>query len=136
MYIFEAAIELLEYNFSKSKITKERYLELFHSLSKERASLGLGEKIEIKTPNNPLQSHQAIRAMIGLGAKEGKSIQYLGVRPAYHSLEDSNYGFLRGTQIEFLNLELSYSEHKVEVEDATILSIVSIAQRSYFVDNL
>ncbi|MFA5460741.1 MAG: DUF4105 domain-containing protein [Sulfurimonas sp.] len=136
MYIFEAAIELLEYNFSKSKITKERYLELFHSLSKERASLGLGEKIEIKTPNNPLQSHQAIRAMIGLGAKEGKSVQYLGVRPAYHSLEDSNYGFLRGTQIEFLNLELSYSEHKVEVEDATILSIVSIAQRSYFFDNL
>jgi hypothetical protein len=136
MYILEAAIELLEYNFSKSKITKERYLELFHSLSKERASLGLGEKIEIKTPNNPLQSHQAIRAMIGLGAKEGKSIQYLGVRPAYHSLEDSNYGFLRGTQIEFLNLELSYSEHKVEVEDATILSIVSIAQRSYFFDNL
>ncbi|HUH42401.1 MAG TPA: DUF4105 domain-containing protein [Sulfurimonas sp.] len=136
MYIFEAAIELLEYNFSKSKITKERYLELFHSLSKERASLGLGEKIEIKTPNNPLQSHQAIRAMIGFGAKEGKSIQYLGVRPAYHSLEDSNYGFLRGTQIEFLNLELSYSEHKVEVEDATILSIVSIAQRSYFFDNL
>ena len=135
-YILEASIELLEYNFSKSKITKERYLELFHALSKARASLGLGEKIEIKTPANPLQSHQAIRTMVGAGVKEGKSVGYLGIRPAYHSLEDSNYGFLRGTQIEFLNVELSYSEYKAEVEDATILSIVSIAQRSYFFENL
>ena len=136
MYILEASIELLEYNFSKSKVTKERYLELFHSLSKARASLGLGEKIEIKTPANPLQSHQAIRTMIGAGVKEGKGVGYLGIRPAYHSLEDSNYGFLRGTQIEFLNIELSYTKDKIDIEDATILSIVSLAQRSYFFENL
>jgi len=136
MYILEASIELLEYNFSKSKVTKERYLELFHSLSKARASLGLGEKIEIKTPANPLQSHQAIRAMLGAGIKESRAVGYLGLRPAYHSLEDSNYGFLRGTQIEFLNIELSYTKDKIDIEDATILSIVSLAQRSYFFENL
>ncbi|WP_158301049.1 Lnb N-terminal periplasmic domain-containing protein [Sulfurimonas denitrificans] len=135
-YILESSIELLEYNFSKSKITKEAYLQLFHSLSIARASLGLGEKIEIKTPANPLQSHQAIRAMIGAGVKEGKTVGYLGLRSAYHSLEDSNYGFLRGTQIEFLNIELSYSQDKIDLEDATILSIVSLAQRSYFFENL
>lgn len=74
--------------------------------------------------------------MIGAGVKEGKGVGYLGIRPAYHSLEDSNYGFLRGTQIEFLNVELSYSKNKVEVENATILSIASLAQRSYFFENL
>ncbi|TKI68606.1 DUF4105 domain-containing protein [Sulfurimonas crateris] len=136
MYILEASIELLEYKFSKSKIEKERYLELFHEFSKARASLGQGDKLDIKTPPNPIDSHRAIRASIGGGSRDGDSIGFLGIRPAYHDLEDSNYGFLRGTQIEFLNLELSYRDSDLEVEDATILSIVSLAQRSHFFDNL
>jgi hypothetical protein len=136
MYILEASTELLEYKFSKSKIEKERYLELFHELSKARASLGQGDKLDIKTPPNPIDSHRAIRASFGAGARDGEEIGFLGIRPAYHDLEDSNYGFLRGTQIEFMNLELSYSDSDLEVEDATILSIVSLAQRSEFFDNL
>ncbi len=136
MYILEASIELLEYNFSKSKIKKEEYLKLFYAISKARAALGKGNALDIKTPPNPIDSHQAIRASIGGGFREGNSIGFLGLRPAYHDLEDSNYGFLRGTQIEFLNLELSYSQHKLDVENATILSIVSLAQRSEFFENL
>lgn len=135
-FILEASIELLEYNYSKNKIEKEIYLKRFHNLSKARAALGMGEKIVIKTPPNPIGGHQAIRASFGAGVREGKSLGFLGLRPAYHSLEDSGQGFLRGTQIEFLNLELSSDNHKLSVEDATILSIVSIAQRSDFFDNL
>ncbi len=135
-YILEAAIEMLEYNFSKSRIEKEEYLRLFHDISKARASLGQGEKLDIKTPPNPIESHQAIRASIGGGVRDGEQIGFLGLRPAYHDLQDSNYGFLRGTQIEFLNFELSYSDSDLEVEEATILSIVSLAQRSDFFENL
>lgn len=135
-YILEASIELLEYNYIKGKIEKGAYLKRFHLLSKARAALGTGEKITIKTPPNPIESHQAIKTSIGAGVREGKSVGFLGLRPAYHSLEDSGYGFLRGTQIEFLSLELSSDEHKLSLEDATILSIVSIAQRSDFFDNL
>lgn len=135
-YILEASIELLEYDYSKSKIDKETYLKRFHTLSKARAALGIGEKITIQTPPNPIESHQAIRASFGTGVREGKSIGFMGLRPAYHSLEDSGYGFLRGTQIEFLSLELSNHDDKFSIEDATILSIVSIAQRSDFFDNL
>lgn len=135
-FILEASIELLEYDFSKSKIDKKTYLKRFHTLSKARATLGMGEKITIKTPPNPIESHQAIRASFGAGVREGKSLGFIGLRPAYHSLEDSGYGFLRGTQIEFLSLELSNHDDKLSIEDATILSIVSIAQRSDFFDNL
>jgi hypothetical protein len=136
MYILEASIELLEYSFSKSKIEKEKYLKLFHTISRARAALGQGNVLDIKTPPNPIESHQAIRASLGGGFREGEKIGFLGLRPAYHDLEDSSYGFLRGTQIEFLNLELSYSQNKLDVEDATILSIVSLAQRSEFFENL
>ncbi|QOY54579.1 DUF4105 domain-containing protein [Candidatus Sulfurimonas marisnigri] len=135
-YILEAAIELLEYRRSKNKITKEKYLTLFHDISKARSTLGQGENLYIQTPPNPIDSHRAIRTSIGFGYREGESISFLGLRPSYHSLQDSNYGFLRGTQIEFMNFELSYSDKQIEVEDATILSIVSLAQRSDFFENL
>ncbi len=135
-YILEASIELLEYRMSKSKIDKDEYLRKFHAFSKARASLGQGEKLDIKTPPNPIDSHQAIKASLGGGFREGENIGFLGLRPAYHDLEDSSYGFLRGTQIEFLNLELSYSKSKLDIENATIISIVSLAQRSEFFQNL
>lgn len=135
-YIFEAAIELLEYNFSKKKIEKEPYLKLFQEFSKARATLAKGTPIDIKTPPNPLYGHQALRISLGGGVRDKRSIGLLGVRPAYHSLEDSNYGFLRGTQIEFLNLDLSYTDNKLSLEEATILSIASFAEQSYFFDNL
>ena len=135
-YILEASIELLEYKFSKNKIKKEEYLELFYALSRARAALGQDQKVEVSTPENPIDSHQSIRVSLGGGQRDGSSIGFLGIRPAYHDLQDSSYGFLRATQIEFLDLELSYFNERVEIEKATILSIVSLAQRSQFFQNL
>ena len=134
MYILEAAIEYLEYSFTKAKISKKKYLTLFHELSKTRASLGQGDKINIETPSNPMNSHRAIRVSTGVGVRDSETIGFLGLRQAYHSLEDSSFGFLRGTQIEFLNLDLSYRDNSLKLENATLLSIVSLAQRSEFFD--
>ncbi len=137
MYILEAAIEFLEYSFSKNGMNKETYLKLFHSLTKQRASLGLGKKLHIQTPKNPINSHRAIRATMGIGYRDDKPISFLGLRPAYHDLEDSSLGFLRGTQIEFLDLLLSYDkENSLEIENATIISIVSLTQRNEFFSSL
>ena len=135
-YILEASTEFLEYSFSKSDMDKEEYIDLFHNLSKERAALGKGEKLHIKTPPDPIESHRAIRVSAGVGSRDGEAIGFLSFRPAYHDIEDANYGFMRGTQIEFLNFELSYSEDEVELEEATIISIVSLAPRSEFFDSL
>jgi hypothetical protein len=128
-YILEASLEFLEFNFSKSRIQKDDYLLVFHSLSSARAKLGRGEKVEVKTPPNPIDGHRAIRAKAGFGNYDGNSAFYLGIRPAYHDLQDSSYGFLRGTQIEFLDFELSRIGEKSAVEKATIISITSLAQR-------
>jgi len=132
MYLIEASIELLEYTFSKKGISKEKYLSLFHNFSKARASLGSGKELDIKIPANPLHSHRALRVTAGIGSRESDTISFLGIRPVFHDLEDNNYGFMRGTQIEFLNAELSYSDSKLEVEKATLISIVSLAPRSDF----
>jgi len=134
-YILEASIEFLEYSFSKNDMKKEKFLKLFHNITKARARLGLGIKLDIKTPPDPKNGHRAIRLSTGLGVKDKESVVYLGLRPAYHDLQDSNYGFLRGTQIEFLNLQFSYSDNSLKIEDSTLLSIISLTQRSEFIDS-
>jgi len=134
-YILEASTEFLEYSFSKNDMEKEEFLTLFHNISTQRAALGKGKKLDIQRPQDPIESHRAIRVTTGIGSREGEAIGFLGIRPAYHDLEDSNYGFLRGTQIEFLDIELSYSEHEIEVEEVSIISIVSLAQRSEFISS-
>ncbi len=132
-YILEASVEYLEYQYGEGKVPKEKYLKLFHRLTTFRAALGRGDELDIKTPPNPLDSHRAARVQMGVGVRDGEAMGLLGIRPVYHSLDDSNYGFLRGTQIEFLNILLSYdAAQKLEVEEATLLSIVSLAQRSTF----
>ncbi|WP_457747736.1 Lnb N-terminal periplasmic domain-containing protein [Sulfurimonas sp.] len=134
-YILEAAIELLEYDFSKSKFSKEKYLKLFHIFTSKRATLGTTKALNIKTPPNPIHGHRAVRVELGYGQIEHQDNVYLGIRPAYHDLKDSAYGFLRGTQIEFLDLELRMRSNEIRFEKATILSISSIAQRSKFFKN-
>jgi hypothetical protein len=135
--IYEASIEYLESSYSKNAMSKEEYVLHFHTLTKARATLGKKEKLAIQTPSDPIESHRAIRASAGYTQRDGASLGLLGIRSAYHDLSDSSVGFLRGTQIEFLNLLLSYDEEKqVEVERATIFSIVSLAQRSEFYNSL
>ena len=131
-YILEAAVEYLEYKYSKGKVKKDIYLKLFHDITTQRAKLGRGKDINIERPSNPLNSHRGAKVSIGLGNRDGEAHSYFGIRPAYHDLQDTNNGFLRGTQIEFLNLLFSASKEKLQVEEATILSIVSLAQRSEF----
>ena len=109
---------------------------LFHKFTSQRAQLGLTKAIAVKTPANPIESHQALRVELGGGVRDSEAIGYLGFRFAYHNLEDSNYGFLRGTQIEFFDILLSQQKDKTEIEKATLISIVSLAQRSAFFKSL
>ncbi|MEA3228513.1 MAG: DUF4105 domain-containing protein [Campylobacterota bacterium] len=133
-YILEVSIELLEYSFTKNDMQKEEFIKLFHTLSKARATLGLGKKLTLQTPNNPLDSHRSIKISSGVSMRDKTEVGLLGIRPAYHGLDDSSYGFLRGTQIEFLNLALLYSDKKIAVDSFTLLSIASFAQSSLFID--
>jgi hypothetical protein len=125
-YILEVSIELLQYYYQKGDIKKEEYLDRFHTLTTLRAKLGKTKKVTPKEPPNPLHSHRAIRAQIGGGFIDSKESLFVGFRPAYHDMEDSPYGFLRGTQIEFLNFEASINEDRFKVEDFTLVSIQSL----------
>jgi hypothetical protein len=131
-YMLEAAAELTEYRYIKADINQSTYTRQLHALLRQRSYLGRGEEIAPETPENPLEGHRTNRLSLQTGWRHGRPIQFIGYRPAYHDISDSGVGFLRGTQIEALNVLLAYRDDAVDVESATLLSIVSLAQRSAF----
>jgi hypothetical protein len=131
-YVLEAASELNQYNYMNGKAKKDDYLKYSRSILSHRASLGKGEELPITQPDNPLEGHQATRIMLQTGWRNGTPVQFAGWRPANHDLLDSEVGYLRGTQIEFLDTLLRYEDNDIELEKLTLLSIASIAPRTDF----
>ena len=131
-YMLEAAIELLEYKFIQAKITKKKYLTIFHTLTVARATLGKSHTLSILKPSTPLNAHRQARVTLGIQSNNSKKSFLLGIRPVYHNIEDNDYGLLRGTQIEFLNTLFKISENKINIEKLTLLSISSFSQISDF----
>lgn len=131
-YILEAASELNQYNYMNADVSKEDYLSYSRAILTARAQLGQGEPLSIEQPENPIEGHQATRATLQTGWRNGIATQFLGIRPANHDLYDSDIGYMRGTQIEFLDTLLRYEANEIAVEKLTLLSIVSIAPRSDF----
>jgi len=134
-YILEVAIELSQYYYQRQKLSKERYLDIFHALTTQRATLGRTKTISPTKPPDPLNGHRAARSTVSPAYINNKPAVLFGIRPAYHDLSDPLYGFLRGTQIEFLNMEAYASSKDLKLQKATILSIESIAQVDAFFHN-
>lgn len=131
-YILEASSEFVEYDFLSGDINQSAYKHRLYTLLSARSELGKGEEMKIPRPADPMEGHRAFRLKAETGWRKGENIQFLGLRPANHDIKDSDIGFLRGTQIEFFDLLLSYSQAEVNVEKATLLSIVSLAPRGKF----
>ncbi len=127
-YTLELAIELTQYYYQKGELKKEQYLDIFHTLTTQRAKLKRTKKVTPKTPPNPLDGHRSKRATFGVGTIDSQKALLFGFRPAYHDLSDPLYGFLRGTQIEFLDINGYATQSSIHLDKATILSIKSIAQ--------
>jgi len=130
--ILEAASEMTEYRYIAKDMNHSEYTGQFHDILTARSKLGRGEKVVPKQPPNPDRGHLTNRLSLYTGWREERPIQVIGFRPAYHDLTDSDVGFLRGTQIEFLNVQAHYSDKQVKLEKATLLSISSIAPVSAF----
>ena len=131
--ILDASSEFLEYLHIENKISTQEYKERFYDVLLARSSLKKGEKLSIKVPINPDKSHKSRRLSLQSASLNGYLQTLLAFRLTYHSLDDSDNGLLRGTQIESFNIVGSYSkESEFQLEKATLLSLTSIAAHSTF----
>ncbi len=148
----EQAIFKQNYNFenlsekSQAKITETVYQYIQYQYVAENLDLrdyrkqsfmALRSRSKLKTKIDedelqgqyPFLAHGSMRATFGAGVRNGEGFQELSYRPAYHSLTDNNYGFLRGAEINFLNTTLRHydDDDKYVLEKFELLGIRSVS---------
>jgi hypothetical protein len=105
-------------------------LQLLAARSRITAAAGLGPVPEPAT--RPDQGHGSARLAAGVGARDGRFFQFLQARPAYHGLLDAESGYVRGAQIDFLDLALRHYEGDagVTLDRLTVVGIRSLSPRN------
>ena len=116
--VFETAYQYVQYQYVAKDLELDDYRKRsFKALLGRNKIKENGKISELKDGKSPLLSHDSMRATLGLGMRDGKAFQEMSYRPAYHSLTDDNYGFLRGAEINFLNTTIRHYDQK----DKTVL---------------
>lgn len=139
----DLVMEYSQYKYSRKELTKERYLDVFLSASKERSRLKNIEPYikDINSPVSPEKGHKPNRLGIGFGLLKGSDrgdnnafFQEIRIRPTYHDLLSNDSGYVKGSQIEFTSLVFRYfpSRKRVMLEKLDIINIVSISERDRF----
>ncbi len=129
-FILEASNELSEYNYIHQKLNLQEYTSIAHDIATQRATLGKSPELKIKTPKSVLDGNQGGRISAFSVFKDSQSYAGFEFRLTYHDTTDSDAGYLKGSQIEFLkgSIYLDFSKDsykKLQIQEAKILSIES-----------
>lgn len=128
--VAETAYQFVQYQYVAHKLELSDYRkQSFQALVARNKLKESGKIAELTNGKSPLQSHDSMRATVGVGFKNGDAFQEISYRPAYHSLTDTNYGLLKGAEINFLNTTLRHydNDNKYVLERFDLLGIRSIS---------
>lgn len=128
--VVETAYQYIQYQYVAGNLDLEDYRrQSFAALRKRSHLKNAGIMTEPKNGKAPYEAHESMRAVLGAGWRNGEAFQEVSFRPAYHSLTDDNYGFLRGAEINFLNTMLRHYDatDKYVLQKFELLGIRSIS---------
>jgi len=87
----------------------------------------------MKIPVAPEKGHGSKRVSFGLGKRLDNNYLELGIKMSFHDLEDNERGFLRGAQINIINLQLRAEENEgVSLYKFDLIDIFSLTPRTQF----
>ncbi|MCH8542558.1 MAG: DUF4105 domain-containing protein [Alcanivorax sp.] len=105
-------------------------LRLVNSLS----SQVVAEAVPLREPEPPEDGHATKMVAAAYGQRGGDEFGEVQLRYTYHDLFDNSTGFLRGAQIEGINIRLRSTESSaLKLERLDLVNIRSLAPRSTFV---
>lgn len=129
--VLETAYQYVQYQFVSKELELSEYRRRSFAVLAARNRLGIQKA---KTPEkqeavSPLRSHEAMRATLGTGSRNGRIFQEISYRPAYHSLTDASDGLAPGAEINFLKPKLRHYDHtdKTVLDRLDIVGIKSLA---------
>jgi hypothetical protein len=133
----DLASEYLQYLYTKDEVPVETYqgrlLRILQARSRLGASLTDGTS-EIQPPVQPDRGHRSNRVAFGLGYASDSWFSEFRIRPAYHSLMNSDDGYVEGAHLVFADVILRYhaSDDKVMLEGLDLIDICSLSPRDRF----
>ena len=106
--LLELAADFVTYRLRTGEQPRDQAAALAWRLLAARSQItGATTSAAVPEPSvRPDQGHESARAALGIGARDGRLFQSVGLRPGYHRLIDPEAGYLRGAEIDFLDLEL------------------------------
>lgn len=117
----------LQYQRANNEYEKDEYLKKYLQLLKERSSYNKASAYDIKTPFNPLNSHDS--AKVSLFYDSTDSFE-LGLKPVYTDIYDISDGYLEGAYIDFFDLNIKKNkDDNIKLDKFTLLKIKSLAQQ-------
>jgi len=136
--ILDLAAELLQHEFDKQRISREKYRDRLLKILTKRSKLPSIQIPAVETPIEPALGHASSRISLGVGLNRGKFFTEIGFRPTYHALEDPSPGYTEGAQIQFMNLRVRWypsideirwypNLHGVKLQRLDLVDIVSLA---------
>ena len=79
-------------------------------LLKERSSYSKASSYDIKTPFNPLDSHDSAKVSFFYDSRDSFE---LGLKPVYNDIYDISDGYLEGAYIDFFDLNLKKDKDEI-----------------------
>jgi hypothetical protein len=123
-------ISYLQYQRANNDYDKKEYLVKYLKLLKQRSAYNSASNYEIKTPFNPLYSHDSAR--ISMFYDSSDSFE-LSAKPVYNDIYDISDGYLAGAYIDFFDLGIKKEkDEKIKLDRFTLLKIKSLAPRDMF----
>lgn len=134
--VLDLAAEVLQYEFSIGRIEKDVYLKRYLAVLKARSSLGSydSDTSEIPPPTPPDEGHLPGRIGIGAGYSDHSAFAEISWQPAYHDLMDPDPGYVRGSQIKFMDIRVRHyiDDSSLKLQGINVIDIVSLSDRSKF----
>lgn len=132
----EAAYKYLRHQYTAGDVEAEQSARRSRELLLARSRLPVASTTAVPpTPHvTPDRGHGTLRIALGAGSEDGRGVQEIKFRPAYHDLLDPQGGYTRGAQINFLDVALRHVEgsNRLQVHEVTLIDIFSLFPRDRF----
>jgi hypothetical protein len=129
--VLDLSAELTQYRFSSSKLEQERYQRQFLDILAARSTLGTPaqDPYRIETPTPPDQGHLSARIRTGFGYRSDSWFGEFEWRAAYHDITDLDEGYVRGAQINFMELSFRYyfDDDRLRLHRWRVVDILSLS---------
>ena len=118
-------ISYLQYQRANNEYDKDEYLKKYLQLLKERSSYKQASTYDIKTPFNPIDSHDSAR--VSFFYNNNDSFEF-SAKPVYNNMYDISDGYLQGAYIDFFDVNIKKEkDENARLDRFTLLKIKSLA---------